>query len=116
MTFDTIEDVEQALASQHYLPDRALATSVFLAVQLQQPLLVEGEAGVGKTEVAKALAAATESRLIRLQCHEGIDLHQALYDWDYQRQLLAIRAAESGSVRGGSKGRVFLRELLLGGP
>src|SRR3954447_5487316 len=92
MTFDTIEDVEQALASQHYLPDRALATSVFLAVQLQQPLLVEGEAGVGKTEVAKALAAATESRLIRLQCHEGIDLHHALYDWDYPRQLLHLRA------------------------
>jgi len=93
MTFDTIEDVEKALASQHYLPDRPLATAVFLAIQLQQPLLVEGEAGVGKTEVARALAAASGSRLIRLQCHEGIDLHQALYDWDYQRQLLAIRAA-----------------------
>src|SRR3954451_23554894 len=116
MTFDTIEDVEQALASQQYLPDRALATSVFLAVQLQQPLLVEGEAAVAKTEVAKALAAATESRLIRLQCHEGIDLHQALYDWDYQRQLLAIRAAESGSVSEVSEGRLFSREFLLRRP
>src|SRR3954447_17067269 len=117
MTFDTIEDVEQALASQHYLPDRALATSVFLAVQLQQPLLVEGEAGVGKTEVAKALAAATESRLIRLQCHEGIDLHQALYDWDYQRQLLAIRAAEArGEGADAPEGRLFSREFLLKRP
>src|SRR4051794_40915490 len=117
MTFDTIEDVEQALASQHYLPDRALATSVFLAVQLQQPLLVEGEAGGGKTEGGKALAAATESRLIRLQCHEGIDLHQALYDWDYQRQLLAIRAAEAGG-RGADmpEGRLFSREFLLKRP
>src|SRR3954468_793777 len=116
MPFESIEDVQQTLASDHYLADRALATSVYLAESLSQPLLLEGEAGVGKTEVAKALAAATGARLIRLQCHEGIDLHQALYDWDYQRQLLAIRAAESGSVRGGSKGRVFLRELLLGGP
>src|SRR3954463_3518484 len=104
MTFDTIEDVEQALTSQRYLPDRPLATSVFLATKLEQPLLVEGEAGVGKTEVAKALAAATGSRLIRLQCHEGIDLHQALYDWDYQRQLLAIRAAGAGGGGGGGGG------------
>ena len=95
MTLDSIDNVETALRSQHYLPDRALATSVFLSIALQQPLLVEGEAGVGKTEVAKALAGATGARLIRLQCHEGIDLHQALYDWDYQRQLLAIRAAEA---------------------
>jgi MoxR-like ATPase len=117
MTFEAIEDVEQALASQRYLPDRPLATSVFLAMQLQQPLLVEGEAGVGKTEVAKALAAATGSRLIRLQCHEGIDLHQALYDWDYQRQLLAIRAAEArGEVSDVPEGRLFSREFLLKRP
>jgi MoxR-like ATPase len=117
MTFDSIEDVEQALASQHYLPDRALATAVFLAVQLEQPLLVEGEAGVGKTEVAKALASATGSRLIRLQCHEGIDLHQALYDWDYQRQLLAIRAAEArGEGADAPEGRLFSREFLLKRP
>jgi MoxR-like ATPase len=117
MTFQTIEDVETALTSQRYLPDRPLATSVFLSVQLQQPLLVEGEAGVGKTEVAKALAAATGSRLIRLQCHEGIDLHQALYDWDYQRQLLAIRAAEArGDGADVPEGRLFSREFLLKRP
>jgi MoxR-like ATPase len=69
---------------------------VFLVVALEQPLLLEGEAGVGKTEVGKALAGATGARLIRLQCHEGIDLHHALYDWDYPRQLLHLRAGEEG--------------------
>ena len=116
MAFQTIEDVEAALAGQRYLPDRPLATSVFLAMQLQQPLLVEGEAGVGKTEVARALAAATGSRLIRLQCHEGIDLHQALYDWDYQRQLLAIRAAEARDGGDMPDAQLFSRQFLLKRP
>jgi MoxR-like ATPase len=82
------------LAGERYLADRGLSTAVFLATTLEQPLLLEGEAGVGKTEVAKALAAATGARLIRLQCHEGIDIHHALYDWDYPRQLLHLRAGE----------------------
>ena len=117
MSLDSIDNVETALRSQHYLADRALSTSVFLSVALQQPLLVEGEAGVGKTEVAKALAGATGARLIRLQCHEGIDLHQALYDWDYQRQLLAIRAAEArGEGSDAPEGRLFSREFLLKRP
>jgi MoxR-like ATPase len=85
---------------------------VFLASELGLPLLVEGEAGVGKTEVAKALAAATGARLIRLQCHEGIDVHQALYDWDYARQLLALRAAEGGV----DEGELFSRRFLLRRP
>ena len=86
-----------ALSGDGYLADRGLATAAYLASTLDQPLLLEGEAGVGKTEVARALATATGAELIRLQCHEGIDLHHAVYDWDYQRQLLAIRAAEAGA-------------------
>ncbi len=97
-SFTTTEDVTTALAGEGYLADRALSTAVYLAATLEQPLLLEGEAGVGKTEVARALAAAQGARLIRLQCHEGIDLHHAVYDWDYQRQLLAIRAAEAGAA------------------
>jgi hypothetical protein len=104
--------VGEALREQRYLADRPLATSVFLAAELGQPLLVEGEAGVGKTEVAKALAGATGARLIRLQCHEGIDVHQALYDWDYARQLLALRAAEGGV----DEGELFSRRFLLRRP
>ena len=106
--FADVAAVESALAEQRYLADRALATSVYLATALEQPLLLEGEAGVGKTEVAKALAAATGARLIRLQCHEGMDLHHALYDWDYSRQLLEIRA-ETGAP-------VYSRQFLLRRP
>ena len=93
---ESVEEVAEALAGQGYLADRALATAVFLASAVGQSLLLEGEAGVGKTEVARALAAATGASLVRLQCHEGIDVHQALYDWDHPRQLLALRAAEHG--------------------
>jgi MoxR-like ATPase len=107
-TFRSPEHVSEALAGERYLADAGLATAVYLAASLEQPLLLEGEAGVGKTEVAKALAAAIPARLIRLQCHEGIDLHHALYDWDYPRQLLAIRAAEGGVPQGALFGREYL--------
>jgi MoxR-like ATPase len=105
----TVGAVSDALAAQGYLADRPLALAVSLAVSLEQPLLLEGEAGVGKTEVARALAAASGARLIRLQCHEGIDLHHAVYDWDYARQLLALRAAEGGV----DEGELFARRFLL---
>jgi MoxR-like ATPase len=97
VSFTSPQDVTRALAGEGYLADQGLATSAYLAFALEQPLLLEGEAGVGKTEVARALASAMGAELIRLQCHEGIDLHHAVYDWDYQRQLLAIRAAEAGA-------------------
>jgi MoxR-like ATPase len=89
-----------------------LSVAIYLAHVLGQPLLLEGEAGVGKTEVAKALAAATGARFVRLQCHEGIDLHQALYDWDYARQLLVLRAAEHGI----DEGELYSRRFLLARP
>jgi MoxR-like ATPase len=108
-----IADVQRALAGQGYLADRALATAVYLAATLEQPLLLEGEAGVGKTEVARAFATASGAKLIRLQCHEGIDVHHALYEWDYQRQLLAIRAAEHGAAADLYSERFLLRRPLL---
>jgi MoxR-like ATPase len=108
----SVEAASEALAADGYLADRPLALAVHLAVALEQPLLLEGEAGVGKTEVARALAASTGARLIRLQCHEGIDLHHAVYDWDYARQLLTLRAAEEGV----EEGELFSRRFLLRRP
>jgi MoxR-like ATPase len=91
----SVADVADALAQHQYLPDEGLATAIFLAIRLHRPLLLEGEAGVGKTEVAKVLSRWTGGELIRLQCYEGIDASQAVYEWDYSRQLLHLRAAEA---------------------
>src|SRR4051795_2641461 len=85
---ETIDDLREALAAERYLTDEGLATVVFLALRIRRPLLVEGEPGVGKTELAKSLAAAAGVPLLRLQCYEGIDVHHAFYAWDYQRQPL----------------------------
>jgi MoxR-like ATPase len=90
----SVESVREALAAHDYLADEGLATAVFLALRLRRPLLLEGEAGVGKTEVAKVLSRWTGGELVRLQCYEGIDVAQAVYEWDYARQLLHLRAAE----------------------
>ncbi len=111
-------DVAQALSDHGYLPDEGLATAVFLALSLRRPLLLEGEAGVGKTEVAKVLSRWTGGRLIRLQCYEGIDASQAVYDWDYSRQLLHLRAAEAtGEARnlatGALESQLYQERFLL---
>jgi MoxR-like ATPase len=91
--------LEELLADQSYLADRGLATVVTLALRMRKPLLLEGDAGVGKTELAKALAQAIGARLIRLQCYEGLDVAHAVYEWNYPRQLLHIRAAQDGTLR-----------------
>jgi len=96
---DTVADVAKGLAEHDYLADEGLATSIFLALRLRRPLLLEGEAGVGKTEVAKVLARWTGGELVRLQCYEGIDASQAVYEWDYSRQLLHLRAVEASHER-----------------
>jgi MoxR-like ATPase len=111
--FQSIEEVELALRAQSYLPERGLATSLFVSLAIGKPLLLEGEAGVGKTEAAKALAAALGSRLIRLQCYEGLDVAHAVYEWNYARQLLHIRAAQEGSV---SEQELFGPEFLIRRP
>ncbi|MGI9186928.1 MAG: AAA family ATPase, partial [Gaiellales bacterium] len=87
---ESIDGVQAALAERSYIADRGLATTVHLQLALEKPLLLEGEAGVGKTEAAKSLAVATGSRLIRLQCYEGLDVAHAVYEWNYPRQLLHI--------------------------
>jgi len=96
--YGSIDELEAALAGASYLPDRGLATVLYLALVLEKPLLLEGEAGVGKTEAAKALATTLDVPLIRLQCYEGLDIAHAVYEWNYGRQLLHIRAAQEGSV------------------
>jgi len=111
--FASIDELEQALRRADYLPDRGLSTALFLALTLEKPLLLEGEAGVGKTEAAKSLALATSSRLIRLQCYEGLDVAHAVYEWNYPRQLLHIRAAQEGTV---SEDELFGPEFLIRRP
>ena len=113
MAFGTIDELEAAVREASYLPDRGLSTSLFLSLVLEKPLLLEGEAGVGKTEAAKALAVATEARLIRLQCYEGLDVAHAVYEWNYARQLLHIRAAQEGSV---AEEELFGPEFLIRRP
>jgi MoxR-like ATPase len=114
--FSSVDGVREAFRDQSYLADRGLATAIYLAVSLDKPLLLEGEAGVGKTEVAKALAATLSRRLIRLQCYEGIDASQALYEWNYSRQLIAVRAlqtAQPGATVDDLFGEDFLVERPL---
>jgi MoxR-like ATPase len=94
LPYPSVDALQEALGERRYLADRGLATAIYLAVSLDKPLLLEGEAGVGKTEVAKVLADLLGRDLIRLQCYEGIDASQALYEWNYSRQLIAVRAMQ----------------------
>ena len=99
MPFQTIDDLQAALRQQTYIADRGLATALFLALKLQRPLFLEGEPGVGKTEIAKVITNLLDTTLIRLQCYEGLDVSQAVYEWNYTRQMMHIRYLESQKVQ-----------------
>ena len=108
-----IEDVETFLARQGYVADREIATALFLAIRLRRPLLVEGHAGVGKTEIAKALAAALGAELVRLQCYEGLDASASLYEWNYSKQILRIRMDETSEATAAQKEAAIFSEPYL---
>jgi MoxR-like ATPase len=114
---DTIEDLEERLDGLDYFADESLLVAIHLAVQLGRPLFLEGEAGVGKTEVAKVLAAMSGAELIRLQCYEGLDVGQALYEWDYARQMMAIRLLEArGAGATATPEDIMSRDYLIARP
>src|SRR5919106_2729738 len=107
--FTSIDEVQRLMEAQAYIADRALATTLFLAIKLEKPIFLEGEAGVGKTEVAKVLSRILQSRLIRLQCYEGLDANTALYEWNYSKQMLKIKLEE-----GGERSRDELEHIIFG--
>jgi MoxR-like ATPase len=115
LTFNSIDDLQEALVRHDYVAERGLATSIFLAIKLQRPLFLEGEAGVGKTEVAKVLATLFDTNLIRLQCYEGLDVNHAVYEWNYTRQILHLRLVEARGERP-DEDELFGEEFLLKRP
>ncbi len=115
MNLNSIDDLQNALREQLYIADRGLATAIFLALKLNRPLFLEGEAGVGKTEVAKVIARLLETDLIRLQCYEGLDVHHAVYEWNYTRQMMHIRLQEARGERA-AEAELFGPEFLLRRP
>jgi MoxR-like ATPase len=118
-TPDSVDAVQALLATRGYVADRRLATALFLSLRLQRPLFLEGEAGVGKTELAKVLADATGAPLVRLQCYEGLDVAQAAYEWNVSRQLLHVRLAEAGGRQPDFEGMeraLYSRDMLLARP
>ncbi len=114
--FDSIEDTSNELARQSYIAGEGLATSLFLALKMEKPLFVEGEPGVGKTEIAKVLARALDAELIRLQCYEGLDVNHAVYEWNYPRQLLEIQARQGSDASGSVTRDIFTEDFLLKRP
>ncbi len=115
--FNSIEQIEQELASQQYICDRQLATTIYLATKLGKPLFLEGEPGVGKTEVAKVLSRILDAKLIRLQCYEGLDTNTALYEWNYPRQMLELRLQEARDIEKNKIGEnIFSEEFLFKRP
>jgi MoxR-like ATPase len=115
--FTSIEEVQRLMEMESYIADRALATTLFLAVKLEKPIFLEGEAGVGKTEVAKVLAKILQAKLIRLQCYEGLDANTALYEWNYSKQMLKIKLEEGGGrSRDELEHIIFSEEFLLKRP
>jgi MoxR-like ATPase len=115
-TWSSADDVARALERERYVADRGLAVTIFLALRLGRPLFLEGEAGVGKTEVAKVLAAGLGRRLIRLQCYEGLDLASAVYEWDYPRQILEIRLQEAAGHADLARNRIYTEDFLIKRP
>jgi MoxR-like ATPase len=113
---ETVDEVAAALAEQRYVADRSLAVAIHLALRLGRPLFLEGEAGVGKTEVAKVLASILGEELIRLQCYEGLDVGHALYEWDYARQMLAVRLIEARHEAAPTVHDIMSREYLIARP
>lgn len=115
LLYDSIDDLQQALHERLYIADRGLVTAIYLALKLKRPLFLEGEAGVGKTEVAKVLADLLDSELIRLQCYEGLDVHHAVYEWNYSRQMMHIRLLEAHGERA-AEAELFGPQFLLRRP
>ncbi len=114
---DSIDSIHEALLGERYVADRGLATVIFLALRMGRPLFLEGEAGVGKTEVAKVLSTLLGTRLIRLQCYEGLDVHSAVYEWAYSRQILHLRLLDaSGATREEMERDIYSRDFLLARP
>ncbi len=115
--FTSIEEVQGLMEAESYIADRALATTIFLALKLEKPIFLEGEAGVGKTEVAKVLSKILHAQLIRLQCYEGLDVNTALYEWNYSKQMLKIKLEEGGGKsRDQIEHLIFSQEFLLKRP
>jgi MoxR-like ATPase len=113
----TIDSLQAALAAERYVADRDLATALYLALALERPLFIEGEAGVGKTEVGRTLAAVLKAELIRLQCYEGLDVNTAVYEWDYPRQMLEIRLIEArGEAKQAATKDIFSEQFLIRRP